>query len=230
MGPTLSLPGHRQLLLLLSDADDQRYYNDFTGTGNALELRHPNALQHGDRLARATGCRSEGRRFPLRPRDHARAGRGAVRPARKLSRCGGSGPGARLGQADRGAVGHRPRRLSGRRLPARLDRVERPVPRHHAQVLEGRRGPACRRSPSASRARPTSTTTGAPAMGERQLRHRARRVHAARPRQLQPEAQRGEPREQPGRQRRQQQLELRREGATDDPAIRRYACGRCATS
>jgi glycogen operon protein len=25
--------------------DDQRYYNDFTGTGNALELRHPNALR-----------------------------------------------------------------------------------------------------------------------------------------------------------------------------------------
>jgi isoamylase len=44
MGPTLSFRGidNCSYYYLM---DDQRYYNDFTGTGNALELRHPNALR-----------------------------------------------------------------------------------------------------------------------------------------------------------------------------------------
>ena len=39
-GPTLAFRGidNRSYYYLM---DDQRYYNDFTGTGNALELRHP---------------------------------------------------------------------------------------------------------------------------------------------------------------------------------------------
>ena len=43
-------------------------------------------------------------------------------------------------QADRRALGLRPRRLSGRRLPAGLGGVERQVPRHRARFL-ARRGP-----------------------------------------------------------------------------------------
>ncbi|MCW5715948.1 MAG: glycogen debranching protein GlgX [Bauldia sp.] len=44
LGPTLSFRGidNRSYYYLMDN--DQRYYNDFTGTGNALELRHPNAL------------------------------------------------------------------------------------------------------------------------------------------------------------------------------------------
>jgi glycogen operon protein len=44
MGPTLSFRGidNRSYYYLM---DDQRYYNDFTGTGNALELRHPYVLR-----------------------------------------------------------------------------------------------------------------------------------------------------------------------------------------
>jgi isoamylase len=44
LGPTLSFRGidNCSYYYLM---DDQRYYNDFTGTGNALELRHPNALR-----------------------------------------------------------------------------------------------------------------------------------------------------------------------------------------
>jgi isoamylase len=44
MGPTLSFRGidNRSYYYLMQD---QRYYNDFTGTGNALELRHPNVLR-----------------------------------------------------------------------------------------------------------------------------------------------------------------------------------------
>ena len=44
MGPTLSFRGidNRSYYYLMGD---QRYYNDFTGTGNALELRHPYVLR-----------------------------------------------------------------------------------------------------------------------------------------------------------------------------------------
>ncbi len=44
MGPTLSFRGidNRSYYYLM---DDQRFYNDFTGTGNALELRHPYVLR-----------------------------------------------------------------------------------------------------------------------------------------------------------------------------------------
>ncbi|HEX5769166.1 MAG TPA: glycogen debranching protein GlgX [Burkholderiales bacterium] len=44
LGPTLSLRGidNKTYYYL---ADDPRYYNDFTGTGNALELRHPYVLR-----------------------------------------------------------------------------------------------------------------------------------------------------------------------------------------
>ncbi len=45
LGPTLSLRGidNRSYYYLVDD--DNRYYNDFTGTGNALELRHPQVLR-----------------------------------------------------------------------------------------------------------------------------------------------------------------------------------------
>ncbi|HET6521389.1 MAG TPA: glycogen debranching protein GlgX, partial [Geminicoccaceae bacterium] len=44
MGPTLSFKGidNKSYYYLMGE---QRYYNDFTGTGNALELRHPNVLR-----------------------------------------------------------------------------------------------------------------------------------------------------------------------------------------
>jgi glycogen operon protein len=44
MGPTLSFRGidNKSYYYLM---DEQRYYNDFTGTGNALELRHPYVLR-----------------------------------------------------------------------------------------------------------------------------------------------------------------------------------------
>ncbi|TVR67270.1 MAG: glycogen debranching enzyme GlgX [Spirochaetaceae bacterium] len=45
LGPTLSLRGiDNRSYYYLVDADN-RYYNDFTGTGNALELRHPQVLR-----------------------------------------------------------------------------------------------------------------------------------------------------------------------------------------
>ncbi|SIQ06574.1 glycogen operon protein [Alkalispirochaeta americana] len=45
LGPTLSLRGIDNLSYYYLMNDDHRYYNDFTGTGNALELRHPQVLR-----------------------------------------------------------------------------------------------------------------------------------------------------------------------------------------
>ena len=56
---------------------------------------------------------------------------------------------------------------------------------------------------------------------QRQLHHRARRLHALRPRRLQREAQRRERRGQPRRDRRQPELELRRRGPDGRPGRRR---------
>ena len=79
-------------------------------------------------------------------------------------------------------------------------------------------------------ARATCMPGRPPALRQHQLRHRARRLHAAGPRQLQREAQRGQRRGQPRRRQRQQQLELRRRGPTDDPRINgSRARGRSAT-
>ena len=106
-------------------------------------------------------------------------------------------------QADRRALGHRAGRLPGRQFPARLVRLERPLPRRGAPVLAGRRGHAA----GARRA-----LTGSSDLFERRGRrpwtsvnydHRARRLHAERPRLLQRQAQRGQRRGQPRRPQRQ---------------------------
>ena len=116
------------------------------------------AADHG--LAALLRRRVPRRRLPLRPRRRAgpRAARG--RPAVGLPGHDPPGPGALAGQADRRAVGRRPRRLPGRRLPGAVERVERRVPRRHPRLL-ARRAAARRRSRSASPAPPTSTPTTA---------------------------------------------------------------------
>ena len=95
-------------------------------------------------------------------------------------------------------------------FPVELVGVERPVPRHGAQVRQGRRR-------SASGPRLPADGVGRPVrrrrsfrLQQRELRHLPRRVHPARPGLFQREAQRGEPRGKPGRDGRQQFLELRR--------------------
>ena len=62
-----------------------------------------------------------------------------------------------------------------------------------------------------------------PAVDQRQLRHRARRLHARRPLRLQRQAQRGERGRQQRRPRRQPQLELRRRGADRRSGHPRFA-------
>jgi glycogen operon protein len=45
MGPTLSLRGIDNAAYYKLSPDDQRYYMDYTGTGNSLNVRHPRVLQ-----------------------------------------------------------------------------------------------------------------------------------------------------------------------------------------
>ena len=187
LGPTLSLRGIDNASYYRLSPEDPRYYMDFTGCGNTLNMPHPRVLQlimdslrywvHGD--AR--------RWLPLRPRQHAgpRAVRG--QQAGRVLRHHPPGPGPVAGQADRRAVGRRPGRLPGRQLPGaagpsgtastatpsaasgrataarvsefatRLCRQQRPVPGRRPQA----RTPASTSSPAttASRCRTWSATT-----------------------------------------------------------------------
>jgi glycogen operon protein len=45
LGPTLSLKGIDNAGYYRTVADDRRYYMDYTGTGNSLNMRHPHTLQ-----------------------------------------------------------------------------------------------------------------------------------------------------------------------------------------
>ena len=93
--------------------------------------------------------------------------------------------------------------------------LERPVPRRRPPVLAGRArddlGPG---HPALRQRRPLPRPRAAPLD---QLHHLPRRLHPGRPRLLQREAQRGQRRGEPRRQRRQLQLELRRRGADRRP-------------
>ena len=143
-----------------------------------------------------------------------------------------AGPGDQPGEADRRAVGRRRGRLSGRQLPAALVGVERQVPRLGARLLARHRS-------DARRVRATRFTGSSdlyagqrpPAVRQHQLRHRARRLHAARSRVVQREAQRGQRRGQPRRREPQPLVELRRRRADRRPGrSSRCARGRSATS
>ena len=128
------------------------------------------------------------------------------------------------GQAHRRAVGRRRGRVPGRQLPAAVVGVERQVPRRRCATSGA--------APSRDRGRVrlplhraarTSTSRAAAGRRQHQLHHRPRRLHAARPRLLQREAQRGERRGQPRRHRRQPLVELRGGGADRRPGDPRAA-------
>ena len=141
-------------------------------------------------------ARDARRRLPLRSRDDSRRASRTASTGRRLPRQLPAGPGADAGEADRRAMGYRSRRLSGRSVPARLGGMERQVPRYVRALLEGRRrqgaGLAARVTGVRRHFQPARTQ----ALGERQFHHRARRLHAERPRLLQRQAQRGERRRQ----------------------------------
>ena len=125
LGPTLSFKGIDNPAYYRLVEDDLRYYMDYTGTGNSLNVRHPHSLQLIMDSLRywVTEMHVDGFRFDLA----VGPGAGVLRrrPAVDVLRARAAGPGRQPGEADRGAVGRRPRRLPGRRLPAAVDRVER---------------------------------------------------------------------------------------------------------
>ena len=216
-GPTLSMRGIDNASYYRLVDEQPEYYMDYTGTGNTLNVRHPHTLQLIMDSLRywVLEMHVDGFRFDL-----------AATLAREfydVDRLSAffdlvqQDPTVVPGQAHRRALGRRPRRLPGRQLPAAVDGVERQVPRHRAGLLARRAGDAGRVRRPASPAPPTCTSTRPPPGRVDQLRHRARRVHAARPGLVQREAQRGQRRGQPGRRVAQPVLELRGRGRDRRP-------------
>ena len=226
LGPTLSFRG----------IDNAAYYR-LDEPGPAPLHRLHGLRQHAQHDAPAhdpahhgqpalLGARHARRRLPLRPRRHAGAGAPRRRPPVGVLRRHPPGPGHLAGQADRGALGPRRRRLSGRQLPGGLGGVEREVPRHRPPLLAGRRGAALGAGLSPDGLERPLRGGRAAAVRERELRHRPRRLHARRSRRLRRQAQRGQRRGQPRRHRPQPLLELRgrrADGRREDPGASRAA-------
>ena len=231
LGPTLSMRGIDNAAYYRLVDDDKRYYMDYTGTGNSLNVGHPHTLQLIMDSLRywVLEMHVDGFRFDLA----VHAGPRVLRrgPAVGVLRTRAAGSDGQPGQADRRAVGRRPRRLPGRQLPAAVDRVERQVPRHRARLLARRAGhPRRVRLPDDRLGRPLRAHRP-PAGGVHQLRHRPRRLHPARPGVLQRETQRSQRRGQQGRRKPQPVLELRRGGRRPTtPRSTRCGPGSSATS
>ncbi|CAK7283255.1 GH13_11 / GH13 / GH13_13 / GH13_10 / CBM 48 / GH13_37 / GH13_36 [Streptomyces misionensis JCM 4497] len=203
------LPGHRQRLLLPSGGRRLgallRHHGHRQQPADAAPLRAP--ADHG--LAAVLGHRDARRRLPLRPRGHPGPAVPRGGPAVRVLRPDPAGPGDQPRQADRRTLGRGGGRLPGGQLPAAVVGVERPLPGRRTGLLARRARVAGRvRLPADRLLRPVPAQQ-APAPRERQLRHRARRVHAAGPGVVQREAQRGQRRGQPGRGEPQPVLELR---------------------
>ena len=203
--------GRRQLELLPPDAGGAALLPGLHGDGELAQPGAPvgAAADHG--LAALLRHRVPRRRLPLRPRVGARARVLRGRPPVGVLRHHPPGSGAVAGEADRGAVGRRPGRLPGRELPGPVGRVERHVPRHDARLL-ARAGERRAVRVAVHRVERPLPVRRARAVRVDQLRHRARRLHAARSRLVQRQAQRGERRGEPRRDRRQPIVELRRRG------------------
>ena len=189
----LVVQGRRQRSYYRLVPDDARYYMDFTGTGNSLNVVHPSvaAADHG--LAALLGHRVPRRRLPLRPRQRAGARALRRRPAVGVLRHHPPGPGPLAGQAHRRAVGRRARRLPGRQLPGAVD-ASGTASTATSCATSG----AAQASVGDFASRLTGSSDLYEADGRQpvrvdQLHHRPRRLHARRPRRLQREAQRGQP-------------------------------------
>ncbi len=222
-GPTLSMRGIDNASYYRLVADDPQYYMDYTGTGNTLNMRDAYVLQLVMDSLRywATEMHVDGFRFDLASALGPQPARG--RPAERVLRSRPAGSGGQPAEADRRAVGHRRGRLPGGQLPGAVGRVERPLPRLHPRSL-GRQlaRPRRVRLPHHRLQRPVRGSRSAPAR-QHQLRHRPRRLHPARSRLVQREAQRGQRRGRPRRRVAQPQLELRRRGTDRRPGDQRAA-------
>ena len=219
-GPTLCLRGVDNPTYYILEPDRSRYAN-YTGTGNTLNANHPivrrmivDSLRYWVEQMHVDGFRFD--LASVLARDPS--GAPAPEPAGPVGHRVRAGAGGH--EADRGGVG-RGRPLPGRQLRRRrLEGVERPLPRRRPRLLPRRAGHGGAGGGPAARQPRDLRARGARGRAERQLRHLPRRLHAQRPRLLQPQAQRGERRGQPRRRERQPQLELRRRGADRRPGRR----------
>jgi isoamylase len=110
LGPTLCFRGLDNSAYYRLEAEHPRFYTDYTGCGNTLDVRHSRALQLVMDSLRYWVRSGSG----ARPRER----RGVA--FRRVLRRGAAGPGSLPSQAHRRALGSRARRLSGRELPDRL--------------------------------------------------------------------------------------------------------------
>ena len=200
LGPTFSFHGIDNASYYRL-AEDKRFYDDVTGTGNTLDLRHPRVLQMVMDSLRywVEEMHVDGFRFDLAPalaRDDGGYRRDAalfkaiqqdpvLSRVKMIAEPWDVGPGGYQ-------VGNFPPGWSEWNGTYR-DTVRR--------FWHGDDGDAAGARVTPGRVVGSVRAQRAPAARERQLRYRPRRLHAARPRLVQPQAQRGESRGQPRRQR-----------------------------
>ena len=122
LGPHLNFKGFDNPAYYHLVAEEPRYYMDYTGTGNSVNLRHPYVLQLVMDSLRYWVAGDARRRLPLRPRGDAGARRAHPRHVVGVLHHHPPGSGAAGRQADRRAVGHRHQRLPGRQLPVSTGR------------------------------------------------------------------------------------------------------------
>ena len=212
MGPMLSMRGIDNLAYYRVIDDDPRYYIDFTGTGNSLNMRHPHVLQLIMDSLRywVTEMHVDGFRFDLASTlarelyavDRLSAFFDLVQQDPVVSQVKLIAEPWDVGEGGY-QVGNFPPLWSewnGRYRDTIRDfwRGEPATLAEFGYALHRQLRPVPGRHP--------------PADGIDQLRHRPRRLHAARPRVLQRQAQRGQRRGQPRRRVAQPLVELRRRG------------------
>ena len=167
LGPTLSFRGIDNAAYYRLVDDDKRYYMDYTGTGNSLNVRHPHSLQLIMDSLRywVTEMHVDGFRFDLAVDPRPRVLRG--RPALDLLRARAAGPGglARSSSSpSRGTSAPAATRSATSRRSGRSGTASTATPCATSGAASRRRSAS---SPRASPARPTSTRTTAAARSRR---------------------------------------------------------------
>ena len=217
LGPTLSLRGVDNSLYYRLNPEDPRYYIDYTGTGNSLNILHLGLVTDSLRYW-VTDMHVDGFRFDLAPvlvrgyeAGHPSAFFEIIQQDPVLSQVkliaepwDASPDGYQLGRFPPGWS-----EWNG----AFRDCVRRFWRGDPEMVPEL----ASRLSGSSRHLRAERSAH----LCQRQLRHLSRRLHAHRPRHLRPQAQRGQRRGQPGRHRRELQPNWGVEGPTDSVRIQR---------
>ena len=226
IGPTLSFKGIDNQTYYRLVEDDKQYYMDYTGTGNTLNVRTPQSLQLIMDSLRywVTEMHVDGFRFDLASTlarelhavDRLAAFFDLVHQDPVVSQVKLIAEPWDVGEGGY-QVGNFPA------LWTEWNGKYRDTVRDfwRGEDAHGRRV----RQPDHRLVRPVPALRTTP-VREHQLRHRARRLHAQRPRLVQREAQRGQRRGQQRRREPQPQLELRRRGPDrrpGDPAAARAA-------